>query len=169
MIPSDCSVLCTPTIRPCYHYILSGASNPRTSMQDSSTFFVSISSAMYPCFFASFSSARILVFMIKMIECICKIINLRTDFMWCKFFVSIFHHLVIFYQRKHQCFLTLAGLLIYLKSCDRFSFFLVFVQDRFDTHDGVQNIRSCVSLKGSKSVYIEDIIIWKPDWTDPRT
>ena len=78
--------------------------------------------------------------------------------MWCKFFVSIFHHLVIFYQRKHQCFLALAGLLIYLKSCDRFSFFLVFVQDRFDPHDGVQNIRSCVSLKGSKSVYIEDII-----------
>lgn len=78
--------------------------------------------------------------MVETVECICQVVDVGADLVWCHFFESIFHHTVELACFQHQCFF--AGICRYtdLSVADIIACCLIFVQDGLDTYDGVQNI-----------------------------
>ena len=74
-------------------------------------------------------------------------------------FKSLFDHAVEFHKLHHQTLFAV----ICRREDAAFSHFSaacpVFIQDRFDPHNGIQDIGACISFKGCKFIRIEDIIL----------
>ena len=46
--------------------------------------------------------------MVETVECICKIVNICTDLVWCKLFVDVLHYASKLRSFQHQSFFALA-------------------------------------------------------------
>ena len=97
--------------------------------------------------------------MVETIECIGYFINVCTNLVRCFFFECIFNRISESGKLQHQIFLAC----IYCRkdfTCIQIAaFFFVTVQNRFDTHDRIENIRTGISLKRSKPVNIKYVIL----------
>ena len=69
------------------------------------------------------------------------------------------HHIAVPGEGEHQGLLRLCGRRKDLAILCIFTGIAVFLSDGVDSRDRVENIRTCISLKGSKSVDIEDIVL----------
>ena len=96
--------------------------------------------------------------MIEFIKCVGQIINICTQLVRRCLFINCLDHIIEFCTFQHQCFFKFTGCLSDHQILQTV-FFLVFIQDRLDPDNCVQNVRSRVSFKGSKAVYIKDIIL----------
>ena len=78
--------------------------------------------------------------------------------MRCKLFCRICHYFVEAGQFQHQILLT--GRMCCLNGviCCTLATLCIFFQNRFDTHDGIQDIWAGISFKGNKAVNIKDIV-----------
>ena len=96
--------------------------------------------------------------MIELIKVVRKIIDICTQLMRSCLFIYIIDHFIEFHYLKHQRLLC-----IILSRSDRSvknsAILSIFLEDRLNSNDCIKNIRSCISLKGSKSVNIKDIIL----------
>ena len=96
--------------------------------------------------------------MIKLIELICQLVDICTDFVRCNLLIHCVHHIVEPQRLKHESLFIFILRRKYLKSFQTSSALLVFVQDRLDTDDRIEDIRSCIPLKRSKPVNIKDVV-----------
>ena len=97
--------------------------------------------------------------MVETVEGVGKIINIGTDLVRRDLLKGILHHAVETGNLQHQRFLAVVGCLVDGDSLQAVSGLLIFVQDGFDPDDRVQDIRTGISLEGSESVKVKDIIL----------
>ena len=92
--------------------------------------------------------------MVKLVERVRQIINVRADLMGCSFLTGTVHHCIEAAQLTHQIFFGSALRLFQAQVFQALSLFLILGKDRFNTHDCIQNIRTRVSLEGSEAIDI---------------
>ena len=97
--------------------------------------------------------------MVKTVECIGYFINICTNLVRCFFFKCIFDRISEFGKLQHQIFLACIYCLKDFTGIQIAAFFFVAVQNGFDTHDRIKNIRTGISLERSKPVNIKHIIL----------
>ena len=96
--------------------------------------------------------------MVKTVECIGYFINVCTDLMRCFFFESILNGTSEFCQLQHKVLLACIDSRKDF-SCFKISaFFFITIENGFDTNDRIQDIRTCISFEGSKTINIKHII-----------
>ena len=97
--------------------------------------------------------------MIEAVECIRQVVDIRTDLVRRELLAGSFHHGNKLGQLHHQ---SLLGIVVRRrKRClgDFSALLPVLIQNRFDTHDGIKDIRAGVSLEGNELVDVEDIVL----------
>ena len=97
--------------------------------------------------------------MVKLVERVRQIINVRTDLMGRSFLTGTVHHCIEAAQLTHQIFFGSALCLLQTQVFQALSLLLILGKDRFNTHDCIQNIRTRVSLEGSEAINIENIVL----------
>ena len=74
------------------------------------------------------------------------------------FLAGCFHHCIELRKLQHQALLRLIDRLFYGDMFQAAPLFCIFIQDRLDPHDRIENIRPCVTFEGSEPVQIKNII-----------
>ena len=96
--------------------------------------------------------------MVEVVELVCKLVDISTDLMRCFLLECVLHNAVETGYGKHQSFLAVALRCQKCAFLQFISLFFIFSEDGFCTNDRVQDVRTGVSLEGSKSLNIEYII-----------
>src|SRR5699024_2173028 len=96
---------------------------------------------------------------IKTVKGVGHLIDISADLMRRFLFVSVLHSASELCKLQHEILLAVVHRRQKLRVLHCSALFSVTVQDGFDPDNGIENIRTCISLERSKAVDIKNIIL----------